>query len=259
MSLPAEKPAAPVSRPVARSRRGGGLNLSQRPFVNTRPVTRLSILLWILGTLLLLGNVSLFWNYLSGSAEKRSELAGLEQEIQGQSRTVSQLEQRLAGLDLEQQNRQVRFLNRQIVARTFSWSLLFDRLAEVLPDNVRILRLAPRPMGRQDNGRPEDEDAPLDDRVSLILSGQAKDNESIDAFVDNLFAHPSFGEPNLSRESREEGAELVQFDVQVIYVPGGRTRQGVVVEEAAPAPQILETPPVGPAPAAPANPGSEIE
>lgn len=259
MSLPAEKPAVPVSRPAARSRRRGGLNLSQRPFVNTRPVTRVSMLLWLLGTLLLLGNVSLFWSYRSGSAEKRSELARLEQEIERQNRTVSQLDQRLARLDLEEQNRQVRFLNRQIAERTFSWSLLFDRLAEVLPDNVRIIRLAPRSMSRQDTGRPEDEDAPLDDRVRLAIAGEAKDNESIDAFVDNLFAHPSFGEPNLSRESREEGAELVQFDVQVVYVPGGRNRQGVVIEEAAPAPQILETPPVGPAPAAPAAPESEIE
>ena len=259
MSLPAEKPAVPVSQPPARARRRGGLNLSQRPFVNTRPVTRVSILLWILGALLLLGNVSLFWSYLSGSAEKRSELAGLEQEIERQSRTVSQLQQRLDHLDLTEQNRRVRFLNRQIDARTFSWSLLFDRLAEVLPDNVRILRLAPRPMGRQDTGRPADEDAPLDDRVLLAIAGQSKDNESIDAFVDNLFAHPSFGEPNLSRESREEEGGLVQFDVQVVYIPGGRGRQGVVIEEAAPAPQILETPPVAPAPAAPAAQGTEIE
>jgi Tfp pilus assembly protein PilN len=259
MSLPAEKPAVPVSRPAARPRRGSGLNLSQRPFVNTRPVTRVSMLLWLLGALLLLGNVSLFWSYLSGSAEKRSELAGLEREIERQNRTVSQLEQRLARLDLEEQNRQVRFLNRQIAARTFSWSLLFDRLAEVLPDNVRILRLAPRSLGRQDTGSPVDEEAALDDRVRLTITGRSKDNESIDAFVDNLFAHPSFGEPNLSRESREEGAELVQFDVQVFYVPGGRNQQGVVVEEAAPGPQILETPPVGPAPADPTAAESEIE
>ena len=256
MSLPAEKPAAPVSRPATRSRRGGGLNLSQRPFVNTRPVTRVAMLLWVLGALLLLGNVSLFWSYLSGSAEKRQELASLEQDIERQQGTVSQLEQRLARLNLDEQNRQVRFLNRQIAARTFSWSLLFDRLAEVLPDNVRIVRLAPRALGRQETGRREDLEAPLDDRVRLVITGQAKDNESIDAFVDNLFAHPSFGEPNLSRETREEGAELIQFDVQVIYIPGGRNQQGVVVEEAAPAPQIEETPPVAPAPA---TPESEIE
>lgn len=256
MSLPAEKPAAPVARPAPRARRGGGLNLAQRPFVNTRPVTRVALLLWILGALLLLGNVSLFWSYLSGSAEKRQELASLEQEIERQDRTVSQLKQRLERLELDEQNRQVRFLNRQIAARTFSWSLLFDRLAEVLPDNVRIVRLAPRPLGRDEAARREDDEAPLDDRVRLAIAGEAKNNESIDGFVDNLFAHPSFGEPNLSRETREEGADLILFDVQVIYIPGGRNQQGVVVEEAAPAPQILETPPVAPAPA---TPESEIE
>ncbi len=252
--LPAEKPAAPRAVLPAAPRRAGSLNLARRPFVNTRPVTRISILLWVLGMLLMLGNVSLFWNYRSGSAEKRADLERLTQDVQRQDQTVAQLRQRLESLDLEQQNRKVRYLNRKIAERTFSWSLLFDRLAQVLPDGVRLTRLAPRPMSKKPAGRPEDELEPLDDRVLLVIHGKARSDEDLPDFVDRLFAHDSFAEPDFSRETREEGNDLVDFDVQVTYIPGGKS-QGIVIEEAAPPPVIEEAPAPAPPPAAPARPG----
>jgi len=246
--LTAEKPAAVRAAAPAAPRRAGSLNLARRPFVNTRPVTRISILLWILGLLLLLGNVSLFWNYLSGSAEKRAELDRLEQEVQRQNQTATQLEQRLASLDLEQQNRKVRYLNRKIAERTFSWSLLFDRLAQVLPDGVRLTRLAPRPLAKKAAGRPEEELEPLDDRVQLVIHGKARSDEDLLDFVNRLFAHDSFAEPDFPQETREEENNLVDFDVQVIYIPGGRSAQGVVIEEEAPPPPspVIEEAPATP-------------
>jgi Tfp pilus assembly protein PilN len=246
MSLPAEKPDVPRAAPPPVPRRSGSLNLARRPFINTRPVTRVSILLWILGLLLLLGNVSLFWSYLSGSTEKRDELARLEQDVQRQRQTVSELEQRLASLNLEEQNRQVRFLNRMIAERTFSWSLLFDRLAEVLPDEVRLTRLAPQRRSKKAVIDEDEEGALGDDRVRLIIQGESRSDDGHYRFVDNLFAHPSFAEDaNFSREARDEEKNLVEFDVQVTYIPGGPLPQGVVIEE------------VAPPPAAPPAPGPE--
>lgn len=251
MSLPAEKPVVPGPGPSAIPRRTGSLNLASRPFVNTRPVTRVSILLWLLGLLLLLGNVSLFWNYRTGSAEMRAELESLEQERQQQDQAVTQLKQRLESIDLERQNRQVRYLNRKIAERTFSWSLLFDRLAEVLPDDVRLTRLAPRPL-RKTTGRPDDELEPLDDRVLLTIHGVSRSDEAIDDFVDRLFAHESFDDPDPTRVAREnEGDDTVEFDLRVTYAPGPPPAQGVVIEEeAAPAPVILEAPAAAAAPSA---------
>lgn len=263
MSLPAEKVAVPRVRPAAATRRAGGLNLSHRPFLNTRPVTRVSALLWILGLLLLLGNVSLFWSYLSGSAEKRAELEELKQETERQERTAGQLEKQLALMELDQQNRQVRFLNGAIRERTFSWSLLFDRLGEAMPDEVRLNRLSPRPLGKRPTGRQEEEAEPLDDRVLLIINGVAKSDEALDSFVDRLFAHESFDQPDYSRTSRDEESGLVEFDLRVTYIPGDRSAGEIVLEEAAPPspeilPEILEAPPAA-APATPPGAGSEID
>ena len=263
MSLPAEKPDVPSTGQPPAPRRSGSLNLARRPFINTRPVTRVSILLWVLGLLLLLGNVSLFWSYLSGSAEKRAELERLVQDVQRQEQTVKQLEQRLASLDLDEQNRQVRFLNRMIAERTFSWSLLFDRLAEVLPDDVRITRLAPQRRNKRALGSQQDEELePADDRVRLTIAGVSRSDDAHYSFVDRLFAHPSFEkDANISRETRDEERNLVEFDVQVTYFPGSPTLSpGVVIEEEAPTAGAPVTgAPAAPATPAPSAPGSETD
>lgn len=258
MSLPAEKPAVPRPEPPLAPRRPGSLNLARRPFTNARPVTRVSILLWTLGLLLLLGNVSLFWSYLSGSAEKRDDLERLKEDVRRQQETVRQLDQRLASLDLEQQNRKVRFLNRKIEERTFSWSLLLDRLAETMPDGIRLTRLAPRSMEeKQGAARRQDLLEPSDGRVLLTLNGVAKSDTDLLTFVDRLFAHDSFDDPNFTRETRtDENDPSEEFDIQVIYIPGGKTGQPVIEEEAGPQPEILEAPLPSTAPPAGA-PGPE--
>ena len=230
------------------------LNLSRRPFLNTRPVTRVALLLWGLGALLLLGNVTLFWNYLSGSTEKREELARMEEQVEKESESVRRLETRLAGLDLEQQNEQVEFLNRKIAERTFSWSLLFDRLTETMPGNVRLIQLSPAAIaGGEDRPRSRSQTAaeraaPLaSDRVPLIITAEAKSDEDMNRFVDNLFGHPSFSNPNFTKEDRTEEGNRIRFSIQVVYLPRTAT-PGVTVEEE---PEVVEETPARPAPAAP--------
>ena len=251
-SLPAERPAVPPAGPPPAPPRSGSLNLARRPFVNTRPVTRVSILLWILGLLLLFGNVSLFWNYLSGSADRRAELERLQQDIQRQNQTIAKLQEELNKLDLEEQNRQVRFLNRKIAERTFSWSLLFDRLAEVLPDDVRLIRLAPKAV-RKAGGRQVDEEEPGDGRVQLVIQAVSRSDEAHFEFVRRLFAHASFEDPDIPRETLSENGDTVEFDVVVTYIPG-ETPQGTAAGEDTPgedtaSPEVLEVPATTPAPA----------
>jgi len=266
MSVLTEKTAAPVSRPAPPA--GGRmqpLNVARRPFTNTRPVTRISLLLWLLGVLLLLGNVSLFWNYLSGSGEKRAELGRLETQVSSETQAVSRLEARLAASGLDRQNAQVRFLNRRIAERTFSWSLLFDRLAQVMPDGVRLNRLAPSGLVDKEARDLNDAQAQAqrDNRVTLTISGEAKSDEVIYRFVDNLFAHPAFEDPDISRESVADNG-LVKFEIKVMYLPAGTPQATpIVIEEkveelSVPNVPKISTPP--PAPTRPANPArSEIE
>jgi hypothetical protein len=238
------------------------LNLSRRPFVNSRPVVRAALILWIVGGLLLLGNVFLFWSYLSGSTETRAERDRLEESVGREQKAVSDLEARVERLDLGQQNEQVEFLNRKIAERTFSWSLLFQRLSETLPDGVRLLQLQPAAIAGDDRpGAPPVPSTSLrgrrpmgsSDRVPIIIQAEAKSGEAQLKFLDNLFAHPAFGkDADITRETIDEEREnRVRFDVRVTYIPAaGRltVEEEPVVEEA-------------PAPAAPpaAGDGTEIE
>lgn len=233
----------------------GHLNLARRAFVNTRPVTRVALLLWIVGGLLLLGNVTLFYSYLSGSTEARAELAGKQDAIAQEQRKVSQLQTRLAGLDLEQQNEQVEYLNRKIAERAFSWSLLFDRLAEVMPNDVRLIQLQPASIGGDD--RPGARTAPTvrgrrpmgtSDRVPLTLQVEAKSDVAVDQLVDNMFAHNAFDDPDYTRETRgdeESDGDVVRFDLTVTYIPGVEARTGTGQEPAIEVEED-ETPPATP-------------
>ncbi|HYL04443.1 MAG TPA: hypothetical protein VE075_00280 [Thermoanaerobaculia bacterium] len=196
------------------------LNLSRRPFVNGRPVERLATILWVLGVVLLVAGVTLFMGYLTNSQTTRAKLAGLEREIEREKRDGAELKASLGKLGLDQQNREVIFLNRKIDERTFSWSLLFDRMAEVLPDQVRLLRLKPANVIERDIGlgpRPSARELkPLP--VTLALNCEARDDEAVLRFVDNLFAHPAFSEPNLEGEDRLDSGVL-RFNLTVQYQP----------------------------------------
>ncbi|MCH9648517.1 MAG: hypothetical protein K0U98_09775 [Deltaproteobacteria bacterium] len=196
------------------------LNLSQRPFLNTRPVTRLAIALGILGCLLLVANLAQYWRFFSGSEERRAELTEAELRVADQEKEVARLKASLNSFDLFQQNDQVDFLNRKIAERTFSWSHLFDRLAEVLPADVRLNTLSPRPEGLgSEFGEVEEVEAgePLGDRAVLGIVGEAKTVEAELEFIDRLFEHPSFERPRLLSDANQQG--LLRFQISVLYFP----------------------------------------
>lgn len=247
----------------------GGLNLSRRPFVNGRPVTRIALLLWLLGGLLLLGNAFVYIPYVSGTGEKRKDLAAVEQKKEMEQRNIQQLNDRFANLNLAGQNEQVDFLNEKIDERTFSWSLLLDRMSRLLPQDVRLTRLTPHGVvdtqsDRRRRGAPVPRKKPQDGRVTLAINGEAKDDESLLRFVDNLFADPAFVEPDLLQETKQETKDgtnsVIKFDLRVGYLPKSTARQAVTAPESrshrrSVAPEAQMAPIAPMAPMAPITPG----
>jgi Tfp pilus assembly protein PilN len=249
-----ETSALPLRRPVALAPplgRVDPLNLAGRPFLNSRPVVRVSLLLWALGLLLLLANVSLFWSYRQRSADKRGQIDRGAAEIQRQQAASTQLQHQLDNFDLTGQNQRVDFLNKQIQERTFSWSQLLDRIAERLPNDVRLNRLTPltgqkaeREFQRLSASRRA---GSASDRVTLSITGESRNDEALSSFVERLF-QPPFADPNLIHEEREEDGKTLKFEISVQYRPG----PPAVLSPggAGPAPRIEELP----MPAAPGTP-----
>ena len=202
-------------------------NLATRRFENLRPVRRISLLLAGLALALTAWNVVTWWRMGSGAAEKRAELDRLIAETAESQSRVQTLERDLAAADLAAKNREARFLNARIAERTFSWNGLLDDLNEALPRGVRLRQLSPLSERRrsEDDGerapavrRPS---AAREGAVVLRISGEAEDSEAVLAFVDALFAHPRFEQPDLARES-ERATGLVEFDLGVVYRPAER-------------------------------------
>jgi hypothetical protein len=233
------RPVVALPAPAPRGNpRADSLNLAGRPFGNSRPVVRVALILWLLGLALLASNVFVFRTYLSDSADKRAQIAHGEEEIQKQQNDVADLRTRLNGYDLVRLNDKIDFLNTQIDARTFSWSLLLDRIADTLPNDVRLGHLSPLTGGKARKETQRERVTPRDKlpagEVQLDISGQTRRDESLLQFVNNLFAHPAFRDPNLLQESSVDGGgPLVKFEATVMYLPGGPPHSAVVEESPA--------------------------
>lgn len=221
----------------------GGVNLARRPFVNRRPVLRLAVLLWLVGTALLVVNVRLYSRHVQGADDYRQRLADVNREVDEARRILVAEDPKLARIDLSFQNGQTRFLNSLIAYRRFPWSALFDDLEEVLPLDVRLTSVSPsvhlaadepeQPRRRRGRGRtsrsrraqatPETEaetqtqsEALRRNEVSLQLSGTARTEDALVEFIDVLYASP-FRNPYLPGESHGPDGS-VSFSIQVLYL-----------------------------------------
>ncbi len=194
------------------------MNLASRPFVNEQPVVRTSALLWILGVALLALNVTLYYRHIEGKGEQQELLREADARLIQETDAIERLTAELEQLNLEQQNEQVSFLNTQIALRVFSWSALFDRLAEVVPAAVQMKGISPNIVeaGSKEQGTRLAESS--HEIVKVDLQGTSRSSESVLEMVDALFAHPSFFDPDLTRESFTEG-QASSFVLSVLYLP----------------------------------------
>lgn len=197
------------------------IDLSSRPFVNRRPVVRLSLLLWLAGALLLAGNVWLYWDFIAGRGGLHAQLRDLTEKIEIEERRISSLSDELSSFDLAAQNEQVVYLNQRIAQRRFSWSQLFDELADLLPREVRLTSLAPS-TGVEGGGRRRRFTRPAGARegdVVLSIEAEAENDQAILDFVDALFADPDFARPNLMQQRRDRDGGVISFTLEVVYAP----------------------------------------
>src|SRR5690606_22731368 len=98
-----------------------------------------------------------------------------------------------------------------------------DDLVEALPPGVRLRQLSPQVGRRRTSSttartRRAAPTAPETREVRLRIRGEAADDEELLAFVDRLFGHPAFGEPDLASENRGSSGVL-SFDLTVLYRP----------------------------------------
>lgn len=169
--------------------------------------------MWVLGLLLATLNGFLYWDYLSGQGATESGLQGVVGELEEESELLSLAQQRLQGFDTKELNKKIEFVNLRIQQRTFSWSQLFDVFAETLPGDVRLSSLTPKfgdRLARSGSNLESDE-------VQLEIGGEAKSSEALLEFLDRLFAHVAFDDPDLHQEHIRADEGVIDFSVSTRY------------------------------------------
>jgi hypothetical protein len=197
------------------------INLARRPFVNERPVRRAALLLLVAGLGLTALNGWLYTRYAIQRGANEGELNRLEAEIESEERRVTALARQLGAADLTQQNELVAFLNQRIAERTFGWSVLFDRLEDLLPEDVRLVSLSPKevdPTERRAAAAATSAAAGANEmRFNLAIIGVARRPEAVLELIDAFYADPAFREPDPHQETFQSGE--VRFTLDVVYLP----------------------------------------
>ncbi len=187
------------------------INLARKPFINRKPVIRVSVILWLLAFLMTFFNVSLYLKYMEGFSKRFEEAAILKDKIEKDRETIRELSDRLSKMRLKKLNKKVKFINSLIRQRTLKWTAIFSKLGEILPVEVRLVSLSPRVKSSRQYAKMKHLE-----EISLGLVGVAKGSESLYKFLDSLYKDPHFFNPSLQGESTQQDG--VVFNMNTIFV-----------------------------------------
>jgi hypothetical protein len=114
----------------------------------------------------------------------------------------------VSGLDLTTLNSKSAFANGLLLSRRFSWSLLFDRMEELAPPNVRIRSIRPSISTRG---------------IEIQIDGMAHTPEDLYEFEQALVSSDYFSGVYPESENTKEGRGDLNFDITMDYVQAGKT------------------------------------
>jgi hypothetical protein len=147
-------------------------NLSTRPFYNERVVLAAIALVAFLTVALTAFNAAQILSLTSHSAEFEARRAAAEEksdDFRAQARTI---EQALNREDVDVVQAAAREANQLIDRRAFSWTTLFNQFEDTLPQDVRIMSVAPQ----QDR----------EGRMLVAITTVARTDEDLDTFIERL-------------------------------------------------------------------------
>lgn len=177
------------------------LNLASRSYLNRRALYAFYLVASGLLLLLLAFGIGLHLRSQAQVRQIREHLAELGREtagatqVEGSTFTAAAYEKLLA---------EIRFANEILVQDSFRWTVLLDRLEEVVPQNVAIGSIQPDYKGH-----------------SLNLTGLARGVEDLQQFLDELIASAYFSDVYLLQQSRlkaagqGEAAGVISFSIVV--------------------------------------------
>lgn len=181
------------------------LNLAARPYRDYRPVYAVVVAVSLLTAFLMLNNIDTYYRYIHETRSTRGKIADIERQTEQERQRADTVERRLGTLDLRLLDDQTRFVNAKLRERSFSWSVLLDKLETILPQDVRILSIAPT--------------VEPDGVVGLTINFESKSTDGLIRILNNMHRDPQFANPFPSSETNNAG--LFSFGLTVDFYPPG--------------------------------------
>ncbi len=181
-------------------------NLASQPFLNARPVWLVTIVALVLAAIFLGINVHV---YLRGNRILGEQIQEQEQLLADRSTVEVALTREIDQLDRvpwRGLGRKVDELNFVLRQQGFSWLALLRDIEEVLPRDVRLVRIAP---------------TVEEVEVALAIEGVARSRDAMLDLLENLIQDERFSNPMPSIEvsPEESGTGIYEFALEVHYKP----------------------------------------
>jgi hypothetical protein len=191
------------------------LNLASRPFRNNTVIG--SVLATAVGVLVLAtaANLYVFFTYRSSYARLQTEQRAERTRLHSLEAEERRLVREIEGRDFRSLHSQGRFAGELILRQSFSWTLLFNKLEELMPPEVMMAAIRPNITG---------------DGIVIRVDGVAKHQGAFLTLQERLLASPYFarvypaGERRLN-PTRPEHSFTLNFD----YLPDEPSAPAVVV------------------------------
>ena len=189
------------------------LNFSPAPFTSgSSPVA----MLWLLNLALIvaLGFTVVYWNNLRkqnrAAHDQIDQLHSRQQTIAGTHEDqISELER----IDVRAYREQVRQFHRIQTAWQTNWGQLLDDLGEILPEDVRIISLAPAATVNRSREQ---------NRATVIsLSAEARNKEAQLVFIRALQEHQLFHDVRFENEEYDRSDVAVAFEIRFTHKGSG--------------------------------------
>ena len=179
------------------------LNLAQRPFVNTT-VPMVLAAAAVAGILLF----SAFNAFVLISAESdhqgyQEQVAAADTRMDDMRDQIAEVNEELTKMDFRELRREVVYSKALITRRSMSWTRLFDRLEDIAPSNLRMLRISPNVSA---------------DAIDMSWRVEVPDQEVIRRFIDDLEASPYFDDIKLISENPNSDGTGIIWEMNLIYV-----------------------------------------
>lgn len=191
------------------------LNLASRPFRNNTLVWAGYVVLLLAAAGFSYWNVSSYGHYKRELVDLDAVQGNMDQEQLDLRNRHGQIVRAVRTFDVKAIGRRTSKANQVIEWKAFSWTRLFNRLEEMLPNNVRMTSV--RPIFREAD-RNED-DADLRQSISVTVEGLARDLDAFLQIQTELIQHESFGYVRPRYADRTDNGEY-SFGVEFLYYPG---------------------------------------